>query len=283
MNKHFYGWKPQLPDFRDYKYQLREPKKQLPPSADLRPQCPPVVDQGQLGSCTANSIANGDFFTQMAEKYADAFAPSRLFIYYNERAMEGTIGTDSGAEIRDGIKSIANDGVCPETEWPYDITQFTVKPSQQCYDDAKCHKAIQYLAVNQTLDDLRGCLAEGFPVVFGFTVYESFESEEVAKTGIVPMPKDTESVLGGHAVLCVGYDDSKKTFIVQNSWGTDWGDKGFFYMPYDYLTNPDLASDMWTIRSVSDDKPMPPAPTPDIFAKLKELIAEIEALFKGMK
>jgi C1A family cysteine protease len=246
-----YGWIRDIPDQRDYLYAAPlEFLLKLPSSVDLRPQCPPVYDQGQLGSCTANAIAAELEFDQMKEKHARIFVPSRLFIYYNEREMEGTVASDSGAQIRDGIKSVAKQGACPENLWPYNITKFTVKPPQQCYKQALKFKAVQYQRILQISNQLKGCLASGYPFVFGFTVYESFESPQVAKTGHAPMPSPTEAVVGGHAVMAVGYDDSQNWFIVRNSWGEGWGMKGYFTLPYAYLLDQNLASDIWTIRSV---------------------------------
>jgi C1A family cysteine protease len=246
-----FGWIPDLPDARDHLYSAPVAVMgAMPTKVDLRPSCPPVFNQGQLGSCTANAIGNAHRFDQLKQNKGKSFAPSRLFIYYNERDMEGTVGEDSGAMIRDGIKSIAQLGVCDEKDWPYVITKFTNKPSATCYQDALEHQALSYQRVTQTLTQLKGCLASGYPFVFGFTVYESFESAAVAKSGDVPLPSDGEQVLGGHAVLAVGYDDSKLRFIVMNSWGTDWGKKGFFTMPYSYLTDANLADDFWTVRIV---------------------------------
>jgi C1A family cysteine protease len=222
----------------------------MPAKVDLRPSCPPVFNQGQLGSCTANAIGNAHRFDQMKQNKGKSFAPSRLFIYYNERDMEGTVGEDSGAMIRDGIKSIAQLGVCDEKDWPYVINKFANKPSASCYTEALEHQALSYQRVTQSLTQMKGCLASGFPFVFGFTVYESFESDAVAKSGDVPLPSQGEQVLGGHAVLAVGYDDKTQRFIVMNSWGTDWGKKGFFTMPYAYLAEGNLADDFWTVRIV---------------------------------
>jgi C1A family cysteine protease len=222
----------------------------LPQSADLRGQCPPVYDQGQLGSCTANAIGAAIQFEQMKQNLPDIFMPSRLFIYYNERALENTVGSDSGAQIRDGIKTVNAQGTCPETEWPYNTADFTTKPSAQCYQDALAHRAVSYQRVVQVTAQMKGCLASGYPFVLGFTVYESFESSTVAQTGHAPMPAPSERALGGHAVLAVGYDDAGSWFIVRNSWGTGWGMQGYFTLPYAYLLDQTLATDFWTIRVV---------------------------------
>jgi C1A family cysteine protease len=243
-----YGWRPDLPDIRDRQYSATAPKAtQLPNATDLRPKCPPVYDQGQLGSCTANAIAAAVEFCELE----NMTMPSRLFIYYNERVIEGTINTDSGAQIRDGMKSVATQGVCPESEWPYIITKFSQQPFKQCYDDALKTETTQYLSLQQDLTQLKTCLAEGFPFVFGFTVYESFESQAVAQSGVLNMPDASEKIVGGHAVMAVGYDDAASRVLIRNSWGTDWGMAGYFTMPYNYITDRDLASDFWTVRQVS--------------------------------
>jgi C1A family cysteine protease len=245
-----YGWIPDLPDQRDHLYAAPGPVlAQLPTSADLTPQCPPVYDQGQLGSCTGNAIAGAIEFERMKQKLSD-FVPSRLFIYYNERVIEGTVNSDSGAQIRDGIKSVAQQGVCPEADWPYDISKFDQQPSASAYQDALMDRAVSYQLVVQNLNQMKGCLASGYPFVFGFTVYESFESPTVAQTGHAPMPGSGEQQVGGHAVMAVGYDDSQQWFIVRNSWGAGWGMSGYFTLPYTYLTQSSLAADFWTIRLV---------------------------------
>jgi C1A family cysteine protease len=133
--------------------------------------------------------------------------------------------------------------------WPYVIPQFTTKPTPACYADARKHLITSYHRI-LTLDEMRACLAEGYPFAFGFTVYDSFESDRVAKTGVLNMPKPDETVMGGHAVLAVGYDDGQKRFIVRNSWRDDWGKKGYFTMPYDYLADRNLSDDFWTIRGI---------------------------------
>jgi C1A family cysteine protease len=242
-----YGWRPDLPDRRDYRRALA--RIELPPRVDLTPQMPAVYDQGELGSCTGNAIAAAIEYARKSQNLPD-FVPSRLFIYYNERDIEGTVPDDAGAEIRDGIKTVAKFGACSETDWPYDITRFTLKPSDACYADAATDLVTRYARVDQTLDGLRDCLASGVPVVFGFTVYASFESGAVAQSGVMPMPAPDETVLGGHAVLAVGYDDDSQALIVRNSWGPSWGNGGYFLMPYAYATDGNLADDFWQIDVV---------------------------------
>jgi len=247
-----YGWIRDLPDTRDFLFSaplIRFPQG-LPPSVDLRSECPPVYDQGQLGSCTANGIAGAIQFDQGKQGVKD-FTPSRLFIYYNERVIEGTVSQDSGAQVRDGIKSVATLGAPPETDWPYNVQEVAVKPPANAYSDAKQDLVTSYARVAQNLTQMQGCLAGGYPFVFGFTVYDSFESDTVAQTGVVPMPASGETSLGGHCVLAVGYDDTQRMFIIRNSWGPDWGLKGYCLMPYEYLLQASLASDFWTIRSVT--------------------------------
>ena len=246
-----YGWLRDMPDARDHIFSapLSTFPKGVPQAVDLRGGCPPVYDQGQLGSCTANAIAGALEFDRKKQNLSD-FVPSRLFIYYNERAMEGTISSDSGAQIRDGIKSVAKIGAPPESDWQYDISKFTQKPPANAYADAKLDRAIQYQRVVQSLQQMQGCLAGGFPFVFGFTVYESFEFQTVATTGIMPMPAPHEKKLGGHAVMAVGYDSTQRMMIVRNSWGSGWGQAGYFMMPFEFIISPSMTSDFWTIRSV---------------------------------
>ena len=250
MSKKIYGCIPDTPDQRDFKMSIKLAPENIPAVVDFTSKCPPVLNQGDLGSCTANGIANAHLFEQMKQVEKGAFLPSRLFVYYNERVIEKTVNSDSGAQIKDGIKTIAKQGVCPETMWAYNIKKFTTKPSAKCYKEGLKHLALQYLRVDQTLGGMKNCLAQGYPFIMGFSVYESFESDAVAKSGIVPMPVANEKLLGGHCVWVIGYNDVVTRFRCMNSWGTDWGQKGYFEIPYDYLINSDLASDFWTIRLV---------------------------------
>lgn len=243
-----YGWVPDVPDIRDIPFTYKVMR--LPKHVDLRDHYNHIYNQGSLGSCTANALAYAYDFDRV-EQGLDPTLPSRLFIYYNERVMINTVNTDSGARIRDGIKTMSRDGVCEETLWPYVKARFTEKPPKPAYDDAKQSTIKEYLRLdNRDLRSLKQCLAEGHGFVFGFSVYPAFEGDEVAKTGLVPMPKPGDKLLGGHAVFAVGYDDAAGHFIVRNSWGKEWGDEGHFYIPYEYLINQNLADDFWTIRLV---------------------------------
>jgi len=256
-----YNWKRDLPDQRDLRFStLLAPPEKLPPKCDLRDQCSPVFNQGQIGSCTGNAMAGALEFLELKElkeksNQSEPFVYdpkvfsniSRLFIYYNERLLEGTTSEDAGANLRDGIKSLNKWGACRETLWNYDPENTFTEPTDNSYQEAQKHKIGSYYKI-VGLTEMKQCLAGGFPFAFGFTVYESFESPEVEKTGIMPLPESNEEVLGGHAVLAVGYDDSTNYLIVRNSWGTNWGQKGYFLMPYDYISKLKLADDFWTIR-----------------------------------
>lgn len=258
------GWRPDLPDMRDQVVapptealvELITSTTHLDLSAS--PFMPPVWNQGQLGSCTAHSVGCAYEFAAHASGAPQVGTPSRLFIYYGERLIEGSVSEDAGAEIRDGFKVLAS-GVPPETDWPYDISKFAQAPPALADTDAKAHLTTVYQRVPQTALGVKAillgsALGAGRPVSFGFTVYSSFESEVVASTGVVPMPRTHESVLGGHAVAIVGWDDlyefpngdGEGAWIVRNSWDVTWGRAGYCLMPYRYLLNKRLANDFWT-------------------------------------
>lgn len=252
------GWLPDTPDHRDRLFSPPPGLLDLPASVDLRTRLAPwaalVYNQGALGSCTANAICAAFSYAVglvgPGDPRTTVLQPSRLFLYYQERLMENTVNSDSGAMIRDGMKAASKVGLPLETDWPYDISQFTAKPSDTSYTDAGEWKINAYEAVRQDINHMKACLASGRPFVFGFTVYESFESDEVSSTGVVNLPGRSEKDLGGHAVLAVGYDEASRRFLVRNSWDKTWGQGGYFTMPYDYVSNDDLADDLWCIDSV---------------------------------
>jgi C1A family cysteine protease len=225
---------------------LAKPNANLPKIVDLRDKMPEIYDQGNLGSCTSNALCGLVGYVKPSIKYG-----SRLFHYYNERKLENNIPDDAGATLFSGIKVLKKYGVCQETEWPYDIDKFAVKPPKSCYKNALQNVALKVKNIPNDKDTMKNSLHKGYPFVVGFLVYESFESQQVSDTGVIPMPKlAKETLLGGHAVLCVGYNENKKVWIIRNSWGKEWGDAGYGYMPYKYLTS-DLASDFWSISKMN--------------------------------
>lgn len=240
------GWIPDRPDHRDNQFLSFASQKfmtmDFPKSLDLRKKMTPIEDQGDIGSCTSFAIAGLVQYLMKHQQQRDVFVPSHLFIYYNERAMEWTVNSDSGAQIRDGMKVVAKQGVPHETLWPYVEEKFAEKPPKEAYDDGLHHQVLKYYRVNQDEKDIKTALSNGYPVVFGFTVYESFDN--VGNDGMMTMPTKDEKDEGGHAVLMVGYTETH--WIVRNSWGSDFGDKGYFYMPIEYALNEDLACDFWT-------------------------------------
>jgi C1A family cysteine protease len=249
------GWKPDKPDPGDFRFMARPEQVAVRPKIfDMRQEMPPVYDQGDLRSCTANAIGATLHYLNIKQK-KQSFMPSRLFIYWNERNMEGTVGEDSGASIRDGIKSVNKLGACREDPtWPYVIKRFTLQPPQTAYNEALLHQALKYQRVSQSDVQIETRLSQGSPIVIGVMVYSSFMTNVVAKTGDVPMPKDwprtTEKLEGGHAILLVGYNNSTRKFIFRNSWGTGWGKNGYGELSYNYICNSNLGSDFWTIEIV---------------------------------
>jgi len=217
---------------------------------DLRKGCPPVYNQLSLNSCSANAVAAAVEFDLIKQKKQRVIFPSRLFIFYNARAIEGTTRSDEGVYVRDAVKCVARHGDCPESLWPYVEHKFARKPLRRCYEKALKYRAVEYRRIRRNLDHMRGCLASGYPFVFGFSAHEKFLTV-VKKTGVLDMPSPEEKVLGDHAVVAVGYDEPSRRLIVRNSWGPTFGFGGYFTMPYDYVLKEDLSADFWAINVVS--------------------------------
>lgn len=245
-----FGWIPDEHDPRDIMFAPVILEK-LPTEVNLAYMNPDVYDQLQLGSCVFNS--EGSMFRSRLRKQGQDFIPSRLFPYYNYREMIGKVNEDTGASMREGIKMYVKYGVVPESEWPYDKKLFATKPSSHCYTHAANHQAIEYNRINQDMHSMKVCLATGNTFVIGIMLYDSFMSNEVARTGLVKLPKKNERFLGGHAVEVIGYNDKIKSWIMKNSWGLRWGMHGYFLLPFDYLMNTALAMDAWTITLVETD------------------------------
>jgi len=250
-----YHWKREPVDARDHIYdpaKLGTVPPTLPPSVDLRTYDSPIQDQGQLGSCTGNAIAG--IIDLLDKKASKNLTVSRLFIYYQERLIEGTVNYDSGAYIRDGIKAVNQYGAPLESVWPYIISRFSTRPSTAAYTDAAKRKAGAYQKITTQTTGIKTALNQGYPVVIGFDVYASFEGHANTTTGMMPYPQAGEQLLGGHAVAVVGYDDNLNggRLICRNSWGVSWGDHGYFYMPYAVTNNASMSSDFWIITSVTN-------------------------------
>jgi C1A family cysteine protease len=243
-----YHWRPDKVDNRDYKYSVSN--KAQSNVVDLRPYCSLIEDQGNLGSCTGQAIAGAiELLNKRNGKQTDV---SRLFIYYYERALLNTINYDSGAYIRDGIKVTNKQGAPLEKFWPYDIQKFRQRPSPNAINDGLTRKVTLY----ERIENHNGCLDalnNGYPVVIGFYVYDSFGAPQVSRTGVMPYPNTKrERLLGGHAVLLVGYDKTRQVYIARNSWGPTWGDNGYFYMPFQVIQNTGMSGDFWIIKSVTN-------------------------------
>lgn len=244
-----YGWIPDLPDQRDFLYaKLAVVIPPLPKKIDLRHFCSLIENQGNLGSCTAQAlIGNLEFLKKKGQKLKADF--SRLFTYYNERVIRHTVNVDSGASLRDGIKTLVKLGTCLEKYWQYNIKKYKQKPSAKAYQDALNYQIISYFRI-KSLQEMKHALSLGYPFVFGFAVYESIDNKKVKTSGFIPLPNIGERLLGGHAVMAVGYNDKQNLLIIRNSWGDTWGDHGYGYLPYSYLSSSMLTGDFWTIRDM---------------------------------
>jgi C1A family cysteine protease len=245
----WYGYRRDTRDPRDRMFAPRPPHL-LPAKVDLRNHCPPVMDQGDLGSCTAHGITGALRFLRIKAGKPDVEL-SRLQLYFDERTIEHTVGEDAGAEIRDGIKCAAKIGVGHENLWPYKIAKFRAKPPAAVYADAVQFNALDYSRVEVSVAALKAALAGGDPVVIGVTLFESFESDAVAANGMVPMPDlKREKLVGGHCMYAVGYGQHAGTFTVRNSWAADWGDRGDCYFPEAYLGSTKFGGDYWVVRGI---------------------------------
>lgn len=240
-------------DERDYLH-APAPVVNLPTKIDLRPEMPAVLDQSTLGSCCLQATSNALKHLLMCEKIP-VFQPSRLYLYWNTRVNieHSPADEDTGVCIRDVCKSLSKYHACDETFWPYDISKFSEAPPLAAYQNANLHKQVRYAYVPLDANVIKTTLAHHLPIIIGIQVYESFESQKVAQSGLVPLPDTTsEQCLGGHSMLLCGYDDDTQLFTVMNSWSANsWGDQGYCYIPYKYLLDPSLASDYWVISFFS--------------------------------
>jgi C1A family cysteine protease len=233
-------------DNRDFIYKIT--RKRIPKSINLAAGLSSPILQGSLNSCTACAFCSIIEYNIKEKKdpingsgtISPSYLPSQLFLYYNERAEEGNIDKNAPVEIRDGIKAAVKYGVCNFEMWPYVIDNYAIKPPDIAFQTAKSCRALQYKSLKIDIGTLKDCLANGNPFVFGFALPKSFSKYPdpggCSETGMMVMPDENEERMGGHAVAAFGYDDELKCFYVRNSWSEYWGKKGYFYMPYDFVT-----------------------------------------------
>jgi C1A family cysteine protease len=252
--------------------------KSLPGQIDLRPYMSAVEDQSATNSCAANATA-GAYEYLMKRLKGRAEDVSRLFIYYNARALDGDTTLDEGTYIRSCVKAAKKQGLCTESTWPFNPDQILERPAKVAYEEAQGFLLNPIpRQVRVSLQAMKNCLAEGFPFIFGLQLFGSFQ--KAGSDGLVPMPDpENEQHDGGHAMLCVGYSEPDNVFIVRNSWGREWGEYGYCYIPYDYMTNPELNTDCWTLIRKADVTPSQ--------KKKKDLSRGIKgkggSLFRGQK
>jgi C1A family cysteine protease len=240
-----YGWVKDRKDTRDLVCSYKYDNTILPKKVNLIPKFPPCFNQHSTNSCVGNAVAAAVNYLDMSYGLS-----SRLYIYYNARMLDGTQHQDQGVQIRSAMKAVAKWGHCNESMWPFITLRVNVQPLDECYQEGDHHQVLEYARVEQSLDELKATLYAGYPIVFGMKVYASMEDDKVKRTGKVPMPKLWDRERGRHAVLIVGYDDSTQEFIVRNSWGTNWGLRGNFVIPYKFVVSPKYCADFWTIKEV---------------------------------
>ena len=238
---------PQAPiDAPKFKAKLKASK--LPPVVDLRPYMTQIENQETLGSCSANAAAGAYEYLINRNQGINTYDVSRLFLYYNTRVLMGTEDEDSGGFLSSVLEALHKKGICNEELWPYKIKKFAQKPPKECYQEANGNKIEKYEYVDTDLDTWKSVLAQGYPIIFGMQIFDSFQTP---RRGLISLPRRNDNNLGGHAMLCVGYSDPDNVFIVRNSWGTQWGDGGYCYIPYDYMMSDLNNGDSWVIYDVN--------------------------------
>ncbi|MGC8460932.1 MAG: C1 family peptidase [Candidatus Dormibacteria bacterium] len=238
-----YGWRRDLPDPRDFSYPTMPSAWDTPTVIDLRDACPPVSDQGESAACTAYALLSLFQYQREATDTKLLENPSAMHLYWKQREEEGTSPHDVGAQFRTGLKLLHREGVTTHDVWDADST----KPTKSVPETTP--PRFVYYRLPQSLHSMKRCLSEGYPFVFGFSVFSNMESDRVSHSGNIPLPRDTDMLLGGHAATIVGYNDLTQQFTIQNTWGEGWGDCGYGYIPYSYVLDTNLATDFWTIRT----------------------------------
>jgi len=208
---------------------------------DLRDKFKEIYDQGKISSCTANAL------TSIYEYDKKGFEGSRLFLYYNERLLINETHKDEGAYLSDGIKALKKYGICEEKYFPYIIKNVYKEPSKEAYENGKINYIIEAKEISNNIKEIKKWLKRNEPIVIGIKIYDNFMN---SKTGKIEIPKENNKYIGGHAVIICGYKEKERIFIMRNSWGKYWGDKGYFYISYDYINNSELCGDLWIITRI---------------------------------
>ena len=211
---------------------------------DLRNKFPEVYDQGKIGSCTANALCS------IYEYDTYNFKGSRLFLYYNERLLLNETDIDNGAYLSDGIFTLKTFGLCEEKDWPYIIENLFKRPTDDIYQKAKSNFVIEAFSIANDVKTIKYWLNKNEPIALGIAVYSNFMNFSAAKSGDIGLPSANDRFIGGHAIVLCGYDDDTQKFILRNSWGSYWGNNGYFYLPYNYITNDYLCGDLWVITKI---------------------------------
>lgn len=238
------------------KYENPHNRINLPNEVDMRPECPPIYDQLNIGSCASQACGAAAAYILKNQQPPIQFTPSALFLYYNTRVKEESVDLDSGTSIEGVVWSLAKHGVAPEVDMPYidDKVAFRTSPSEIAYTHALQYMNLDNLSLSRVSQDaytIKSILANKIPIICGLQVYSSLESPLVTSTGIIPIPNPrTEKYLGGHAVMLAGYNTPKGVFYGRNSWGSDWGQSGYFEIPESYILSSRLADDFWQIKKI---------------------------------
>lgn len=255
------GWKREPPDPRDRLLSRRPGRGLVLSHTDLSvaPGVARVEDQSSFSSCVGNASTDAVEFLYIRDGLPQPEL-SRMMLYYDARVSVGGFDAsdDSGCYIRDAMKALAKYGVATETIWPYVSANLSRAPSKTARRDAERRQIVEYVRCDG-LRQIKESLAAGFPVVGGFDVFDSMFSREVGRTGVVPLPLPGEDSIGGHAILLIGNDDPTEFFKFKNSWGPNWGDRGFGYLPYAYVER-GLADDFWSARMIEGSTVLPPKP-----------------------
>lgn len=287
---YLFGCKPDIEDSRDYRLKASIDRV-YKESADLTSDSSTgwwfgdVHDQGKLGACTAFATNDMVRYVRFKTKLS-SWPTSQLFTYYATRKLCNTINEDSGATAREALKSTVDYGVTKDTIWPYDPNKFAEEPPKEAWEDALTHQSLSYFRLDQSMEDLIGCLSDGYPFTFGKKIYQSFidfQKPDIFNL-VIPAPDtNKEKYLGGHCMIAVGYYKRNENYIiiVRNSWGKNFASLGYLHIPIEIVLNPSLCFDFWTLRTSEDESIKPIVPTPISYVEPPAVIEPLPPLWKN--